>query len=231
MTAKVVTMPNPQDAEAAALQAAAHEHLVDDIVGNLIECNDRWQFLKGAALADEDYLVDVRSFTLRWNRWQGNRVTATKGPGRPIDGYVLCDRSALPDRDESRWEIGSRGNKKDPWQKQFSIVIKKISDGSLYTWRPSYDGRRAIHAIINYYAREHATHPGQMPKIRLGLHQQKPSLKPTGEWQEFGDDASPVGSPNLAPKIDLSPIGKSDERDKEFGRTTNSGDPDDEIPF
>jgi hypothetical protein len=236
MTTKVLNTPAPtpqDDADVAALQTAAGEHLVDEIVGSLIEYNGRWQFAKGPALdSDAEYLVDVRSFTVAWKRWQSDKITAAIGPGRPIDGFVLPDRTQLPDQDENEWEYAKKGTKKkDPWVKQFSIVIKKISDDSIYTWRPSYDGRRAIRAIINFYASGHANHPGQMPVVRLGLHQQKPALMPTGEWREFGDDASPPGSPNLAPKIDLSSIGKSNKDAKEFGKAGNGGDPDDEIPF
>jgi hypothetical protein len=168
-----------------------------------------------------------------WENAAGKtEVTHVVGPGRPIDGFVLPDQTMFPDRDEKKWQLGRKGKPRDPWSREYGIVLKS-QDGELYVWRTGYDGKPTLNAVVRLYLRDQRLHPGLMPVYLLGYREQSgkvfPALKPTGEWRAFGDGASPPPNPALAPKIDPSLFAPRTGEEKL--KPTIGEETQDEIPF
>jgi hypothetical protein len=224
------------DADIAALAAEARE-LTDDV-----RVGDDLRFKKGKwskTIGDEaskvsattPFAVDMRSYKRGWIKWV-DRKPVYKAIGRPVDGFVSPMRERLPDRDESRWPTDARGVPQDPWQENFSVVMRDLSDGRLCTWTTtSWYGSKALGALLNIYTRTAKQHPDRMPVVLLSSETkttqsfgdvEAPVLKIV-DWQPFGEGAAPPGMRTLPPPAlppvqqqVLPPIGK---------------DMSDEIPF
>lgn len=228
------------DADVAALAAEARE-LTDDI-----RVGDDLRFKKGKwakTVGDKDveigatmtFAADVPSYTRGWIEWR-DRKPVRKILGRPIDGFVSPVRDRLGDTDETRWPRNARGESTDPWQENFSIVLRDLNDSRLCTWTTtSYFGSRALGALLKVYVREQKKHPGLMPVVLLGSENRAtasygdvaaPTLRVV-DWQPFGEGAAPPGmrnlpSPALPPVQELLPPSK---------QKSGGGEMDDEIPF
>lgn len=201
------------DADLAALAAEARE-LMDDV-----RVGDDLKFKKGKwlkAIGDEEieisttatFVVDVRSYKRGWIKWV-DRKPVTKILGRPVDGFVSPVRSRLGDNDEKRWARDSKGAPQDPWQENFLVVMRDLSDDRLCTFTTtSWFGSKALGALLGTYVRDQKKHPGLSPVVLLSSE-----TKPTTnygdvsapvltivDWQAFGDGASgstprPTSSP------------------------------------
>jgi hypothetical protein len=219
------------DADLVALAAEARE-LTDDI-----PVGDGLRFKKGKWLktvsekaiqisATTPFAVDMRSYKRGWLKWV-DRKPVYKVIGRPIDGFLSPVRDRLPDRGETRWPTDARGVPQDPWQENFSIVMRDLSDDRLCTWTTtSWYGSKALGALLNKYTREAKQHPDQMPVVTLSSETKQtmnygdveaPVLTIV-DWQLFGDGAAPPGMKLRQPELPkpqevLLPIGKdmSDE--------------------
>jgi hypothetical protein len=199
------------DADIAALAAEARE-LTDDIrVGDDLRFKkEPWTKTIGdkeiGIGATATFAVDTRSYKRGWIKWV-DRKPVFKMIGRPIDGFVSPLRSQLPDRDDL-WPRDARGVPEDPWQENFSIVMRDLSDGRLCTWTTtSWFGQKALGRLLDTYVRNQKKHPDLMPVVLLGSE-----MKPTTnygdvaapvltvvDWQPFGPEAAPPGMPNLPP--------------------------------
>jgi hypothetical protein len=197
------------DADIAALAAEAGELSDDFRVG------DDLRFKKGnwtKIIPGKDetkvgstatFVVDVPSYKRGWIKWL-DRKPVHKIIGRPVDGFVSPVRDRLGDHNESQWSRNSKGEPQDPWQENFSIVLRDLGDGRLCTFTTTgYYGPRALGALLKTYIRDVKQHPGQMPVLLL-LSETKPTtnhgdveapLFKVVDWQPFGDDAAPPGMP------------------------------------
>ena len=238
-TEKLPAVTSPEtlvqlDADLVVLAAEARE-LTDDI-----RVGDDLKFRKGKWLKtiDDDeikignttpFAFDMRSYKRGWIKWV-DRKPAYKAIGRPIDGFVSPMRERLPDRDESQWPRDARGLPQDPWQENFSIVGRDLSDGRLCTWiTTSWYGSKALGTLLNKYTREAKQHPDQMPVVTLSSETKQttnfgdveaPVLKIV-DWQPFGEGAAPSGMklpPPALPSVQqvLPPIGEELSDDVPF---------------
>lgn len=247
MESKPETLPTPVipetlaqlDADVVTLAAEARELIEDVRVG------DDLRFKKGKwtkTIGDEEtkigattpFATDMRSYKRGWIKWV-DRKPVFKAIGRPIDCFVSPARDRLPDRDENRWPRDAKGVTQDPWQENFSIVMRDLGDGRLCTFTTtSWFGSKALGALLNAYVRDQKNHPGLMPVVVLSS-ETKPTtnygdvdapLFKIVDWQPFGEGASPPGMrlspPPLPPVQELLPPNKQKFSGNEM---------DDEIPF
>jgi hypothetical protein len=228
------------DADVAALAAEARE-LGDDVrVGDALKFKKgRWTKAIGKReneiTATTSFAIDVRSYKRGWIKWV-DRKPVFKMIARPIDGFVSPVRDRLGDNDEKRWPRNSKGEPTDPWQENFSVVLRDLGDGRLCTWvTTSWYGSKALGALLNAYVRDQKNHPGLMPVVLLSSEVKSTMnfsdvdapLLTVVDWQPFGEGAAPPGMrlplPPLPPVQELLPPSKQ----KKFG----GNDMDDEIPF
>ena len=77
-------------------------------------------------------------------------------------------RSALPDRDPSKWELGLSGEPDDPWQHQMCLVLQSPGTHELGTFATtSRTGRRAIGNLLRHYDRLRRKDDDYYPVVRL----------------------------------------------------------------
>ena len=184
--------------------------------------------------ATTTFAADMRSYKRGWIKW-ADRKPVFKAIGRPIDGFVSPTRDRLPDRDENRWPRDARGIAQDPWQENFSIVMRDLGDGRLCTFTTtSWYGSKALGALLNVYVRDSKKHPDQMPVVLLSSETKstmsygdvEAPVFTVVDWQPFGDGAAPPGMRNLPPPS-LPPV---QELLPPYQQKAG-GDMDDEIPF
>jgi hypothetical protein len=214
MTKELITQTN--DADVAALAAAARDMLASDFVGTPLKFQKgRWFKSTGKdtkpvqITATMSFVVDTLSYACGWVKW-GNKRPLFKLIGRPVDGFISPTRDRLPDKDKNKWTTGPNGQKQDPWQETFQIVMRDLTDDDLVTWvSTSFGGKRAIGSLLKAYAHEAKQHPGLMPVVLLSSIEKShpdfglipnPVLKLTG-WQAFGNGAAPPGSPISTPAL------------------------------
>jgi hypothetical protein len=203
------------ETDIATLAAEARDLTEDTRVG------DDLRFKKGKwkkTIGDEEtkisdtttFVIDMRSYKRGWIKWV-DRKPAHKIIARPIDGFVSPPRDRLPDQDESQWPRDARGNASDPWQENFLIVMRDLSDDRLCTWTTtSWFGQKALGALLDLYVRDQKKHPDQMPVVLLSSETkttmnygdvEAPVLNVV-DWQAFGEGAAPPGMRNLPqPKL------------------------------
>jgi hypothetical protein len=202
------------DADLAALAAEARE-LTDDIrVGDDLRFK-RGKWTKTAGDKEIEitgtmaFVVDVRSYKRGWIKWIDRKPVA-KILGRPVDGFVSPVRTRLGDHDEKRWPRDNKGQPQDPWQENFLIVMRDLSDGRLCTWTTtSWHGSKALGALLTTYVRQVKSHAGLDPVVLLASEQRPttnygdvaaPTLTVV-DWQPFGEGASPPGMPLSQPPL------------------------------
>jgi hypothetical protein len=228
------------DADLAALDAEARE-LSDDIrVGDDLRFKKgKWAKMIGdkevVITATMSFAVDMRSYKRGWIKWI-DKKPVYKRIGRPIDGFISPVRDRLPDRDETQWPRDGKGQPQDPWQENFLIVMRDLSDGRLCTWTTtSWYGQKALGALLKKFVRGTKEHPGLMPVVLLSAEKRETTnfgdvdapVLTIVDWKPFGEDASPPGvhlpQPPLPPVQELLPPSKQTAK--------KLGDMDDEIPF
>jgi hypothetical protein len=151
--------------------------------------------------ANDEFLVDLRSYTEVWKRWENSKVTHQLG-GRPIDGCINVVRDQLPDRDRSKWPLGDKGAQ-DPWRESYQITLVRVRDDQFLTWAAQYSGTRGLSEFLDTAVKEAKAHPGKMPVVQLttvtrpGSKQLVPKLVIL-RWEPFGEGAAPPSNPKAA---------------------------------
>jgi hypothetical protein len=202
------------DADVAALAAEARE------LSDSFRVGDDLRFKKGAwtkIVGDDDieigdtttFAVDMLSYKRGWIEWR-DRKPVRKIIGRPVDGFVSPMRDRLGDLDESKWPRNNKGEPQDPWQENFSVVMRDHGDNRLCTFTTtSYYGSRALGALLKIYTDNVKKHPGMMPVVLL-LSETKATqsfgdveapLFKVVDWEPFGDGASPPGMKMPVPEL------------------------------
>jgi hypothetical protein len=235
-----IVTDDTNDADLAALESEARE-LSDDI-----RVGDDLRFKKGkwmkkignkeiAITATMSLVVDMRSYKRGWIKWL-DKKPVFKFIGRRVDGFISPLRERFGDLDEKQWPRDGKGIPQDPWQENFLIVMRDLSDNRLCTWTiTSWYGQKALGTLLKKYGGEAKAHPGLMPVVLLSSEKRETTeygevdapVLTIVDWKPFGDDASPPGmrlpQPPLPPVQELLPPSK---------QVKKLGDMDDDaIPF
>jgi hypothetical protein len=224
------------DADLIALAAEANELIGDIRVG------DDLRFKKGdwkKTITGEDepiaigntmpFAVDMLSYRRCWIEWRDHKPVR-KIIGRPVDGFISPMREQLGDNDKSRWPRDAKGIPQDPWQENFLMVMRDLSDDRLCTFTTtSYYGSRALGMLLKIYAHNAKKHPGSMPVVLLSSEVRATQnfgdvdapVFTVVDWKPFGEGSAPPGmklQPPASPKTQqvLPPPKKSigDEMDE-----------------
>jgi hypothetical protein len=86
-----------------------------------------------------------------------------------IDQLHLCPRREdLGDLDQSTWEVGPDGERKDPWARtvRLGLIDPETQEMCFFT-SSSYGGRDAVNAFCAAYEKDRLRFPGQVPVVRL----------------------------------------------------------------
>jgi hypothetical protein len=241
--------------ELAALGSAAHDLIPEEsfLVGKPMKWSwetGRWffDFVNGKNVdsvlvdSDEEFGVDLRSYSDTVTRWQDGKPTHRLG-GRRIDGWINPPRDQLPDQNKDLWPI-RKDKPKDPWADSWQIVLRRLNDGQLFTWETQYSAKRGLGEFLDIAHKEAIDHPGKMPVVTLGSYQRDkfngekewvPQLRIIS-WAPFPGASPPADRRNLeriwkklkAINDELSPESVAAVAAKGKGKR---GDMDDEIPF
>jgi hypothetical protein len=105
---------------------------------------------------------------LGWVKWADGRPVEHK-TGLVADNFVPPQRSALPDRDESQWEIDDDGERRDPWAFQMSVPLTLLSaSGETYKFTiGSKGGLRCLSALMRAYGKHVAEKKPGQPIVEL----------------------------------------------------------------
>jgi hypothetical protein len=161
------------DADVAALAAEARELTEEFRVGDDLRFK-KGKWTKTLLGTDEEirigptdtFAVDVLSYKRGWIEWR-NRKPVRKLIARPVDGFVSPMRSRLPDNDKSKWPRDEKGTPQDPWQENFIVVMRHLTDGRLCTLTlTGWYGPKALGALLKIYARDQKKHAGGAGVIR-----------------------------------------------------------------
>lgn len=153
-----------------------------NIIGTLL------RFSKGDYFAGEEAALvptgtvvtaNVGELLVGWVRWSENKPT-DHIMLRVADGKALPKRSELGDIDEEKWEVDSRGERRDPWQ--FTNYLPLMSEGGeLFTFTTaSRGGIGAIGELCRRYAQHRKRHPDVLPMIALDVDSYQHKVKEYG---------------------------------------------------
>jgi hypothetical protein len=236
--------------ELAALGNAARDLLPDEfLVGKPMKWSwetGRWHFdvfvgkdtEQVFVRSDEEFGIDLRSYTETETRWWERKKTHCLG-GRRVDGWINPARDQLPDQDKDKWKL--KNNKpKDPWVDAWQITLRRLGDKQFFTWEAQYSAKRGLGEFLDAAYKEAGNHPGEMPVVTLRSYQRDkfngekewvPQLKII-RWAPFGPGASPPADARNLERIQkkLKEINDDLAPDKAQAKSLG-GDMDDEIPF
>ena len=100
---------------------------------------------------DEEFAVDVRSYSEVWQLWQDRKPTHRVG-GRRIDGWINCPRDQLPDQDRDKWPLRD-DEPSDPWVNSYQVTLVRLSDDKFFTWSAQYGATRGSASSSTRWAR------------------------------------------------------------------------------
>lgn len=157
-------------------------------------------------VAGERFVIDPKSVVELWKRWgrlpgQADKPAVTDMiGGRCLDGWINPPRSELPEADPEQWPYDPKDAKrKDPWQEETRVVLRRLSDDQLLTWCSRFAERKAIGEAVDLFTREFQQHLSRVPVFTLDSIQRgknfHPLLVPTGDWVPFGEGASLPANP------------------------------------
>jgi hypothetical protein len=204
------------DAELAALTDAAHDLAPEEsfLVGRSLQWSwetGRWSYqvfngkdrTEVTVAEDDEWLIDVRSYSETWKRFADRKVTHQLG-GRRIDGWINCPGEQLPGYRESEWLPTDKGPR-NPWVESFQIVLKRVGDDMLATWSAQWSAKRGLSDFLLAHGTEAKDHPGLSPVVKLKtVKNPKGKLVPCLEiigWEPFGEFASPPANPKALRRI------------------------------
>ena len=177
-------------------------------------------------------MVDARSYAEIYKRigrlpGESKRTVTDLIGGRRVDGWINPIRDAMPEADDSRWPRNDKGLLEDPWQEETRLVLRRLSDGQLFTWCARYGDCYGMGDFLDAYAREVKDHPGHMPVVTLGRARKGENFRPLLQivsWESFGPGLSPPANPVRIP----APAGRPSEAACKIRTQGHRHDQDDE---
>jgi hypothetical protein len=145
---------------------AAAENTERIIKGMLLKFGDwRWTTGKEGTEVEKGTELAALSTAAGWVKWAN---------GKPIEyrmreeGRRLPERDELGDLDQSEWEIGPDGNRKDPWQNTRFVYLIDPTSAEAYTFSTSsWGGRQAVADLAEQIQRMRCGRPGAVPVVEL----------------------------------------------------------------
>jgi hypothetical protein len=139
------------------------------IVGNLLRFSKHGEWKAGQEQDEVPegtrLLAYLPGLKLGWVKWEENAPTKHL-LGLVSEGAFPCPREELGDLDESEWR-DLNGQKIDPWQKTFYLVLLD-ENGEFYTYvTASKGGASAIGVVADRYAKRHRMKPDEIPIVEL----------------------------------------------------------------
>jgi hypothetical protein len=103
-----------------------------------------------------------------WTRWTDGKPTDRK-VGLIGDGFIPSQKSHLPDRDETTWEIQDDGTRRDPWSFQMAVPLTRLdAAGETYQFTVgSKGGLRCLSALTRTYGKRVAEKKPGLPVVEL----------------------------------------------------------------
>jgi len=156
-----ITMTNSDGWDDAAAEEAGRL-----IRGTLLKFSDwRWYAGKQAALVEDGTKLVALATAALWQRWQGGKVVESILRER---GKYLPARETLGKLDETQWEKGPGGERKDPWQNTRLVHFVHPVSAAFYTFSTSSGGgRSAVSALAGAITRMRSAHPNAVPVVEL----------------------------------------------------------------
>jgi hypothetical protein len=165
---------------------------------------------------DTDFIPLCDEILIGWIKFNGKGEQPDRIQGLLYDGFVMPPLSSLPDRDQSKWELGLDGEPADPWQHQMCLILQSPGTHELGTFATSSrTGRRAVGNLLRHYDRMRKKDDDHYPVVRL---------KVSG-YNHRDERVGWVHTPVFAV------VGKASKASAAIPDTSPSGDLDDAIPF
>jgi hypothetical protein len=113
------------------------------------------------------FAANMNGLQVGWICWKGGQPVERR-MNLLIDMVPVPSRASLGDTDEGLWELGDRGEPRDPWA--FTNELQLMSpDGDLYIYSTASDGgKRDLGRLCGAYTEGLKQHPGQVPVVTLG---------------------------------------------------------------
>jgi hypothetical protein len=178
----------------------AADHAGNPIRGSLLKCNDgQWLRGKEASPINGQHYVAMATRDV-WTKWEGGKPSEYlfREPGKP-----MVDRKDLGDLDESQWEPGPDGQKRDKWvwTKLLYLLDERTAEALTYS-TATMGGRTAIGDLADQIATMRFANPRAVPVVELGAAQMKtrfgvklrPFLKVI-DWRNL-EERPAEGAPN-----------------------------------
>jgi hypothetical protein len=104
-----------------------------------------------------------------WVKWSDGKPTGDRKVGLVADGFIPPQKSDLPDRDETQWEIQDDGERRDPWAFQMSVPLTRLdAGGETYKFTAgSKGGLRCLGALTRAYGKHIAEKKPGQPVVEL----------------------------------------------------------------
>src|SRR5262245_40039147 len=104
-----------------------------------------------------------------WVKWADGKPTGDRKVGLVADRLIPPQKSDLPDRDESLWEIQDDGERRDPWAFQMSVPLSLLdAGGETYKFTAgSKGGLRCLSALTRVYGKHIAEDKPGQPIVEL----------------------------------------------------------------
>ena len=165
---------------------------------------------------DTDFIPLCDEILIGWIKFNGKGEQPDRIQGLLYDGFVMPPLSSLPNRDQSKWELGLDGEPADPWQHQMCLILQSPGTHELGTFATSSrTGRRAVGNLLRHYDRMRKKDDDHYPVVRL---------KVSG-YNHRDERVGWVHTPVFAV------VGKASKASAAIPDTSPSGDLDDAIPF
>lgn len=184
---------------------------LSNITGRLLKFN-KGDWLAGEEEEELDHgtrlVANMENLLIGWQKWEDNRPTE-RLMGFLHEEFKPPKRDALGELDKDRWEVGTDGKARDPYQFSNLLVMKtpgkKAVTDELYTFATSSNGGlKCIGALCLEYGQAiREGHKDDYPIVELGSDAydhpnkefgriKKPTLKIVG-WEKksvFQNDAT-----------------------------------------
>jgi hypothetical protein len=109
-----------------------------NIVGRMIKFSKDGKFVTpdddGEISEDQDFVCLADETLVGFVKFNGPGEPPDREMGLLYDpGFVMPERDALGDNDQSQWEEGLDGKPADPWQHHMYLVLQQADSRELYT--------------------------------------------------------------------------------------------------